>query len=151
MKANKKYSKGGKTLVMGKYVGGGEVDPDKKKKIKEEWEAKKKANQEAAEQREKNRQRRKEINAQHTRNVASRVEDLNLTLAEYRALTPAERDGEQGAELRAKVKELRDNIRGGALPGVQVAPSGKDLPGVLAGGTAVERAKLQEKAARRGY
>lgn len=34
MKANKKYSKGGKTLVMGKYVGGGEVDPDKKKKRK---------------------------------------------------------------------------------------------------------------------
>lgn len=32
MKANKKYSKGGKTLVMGKYVGGGEVDPKKKRK-----------------------------------------------------------------------------------------------------------------------
>jgi hypothetical protein len=37
MKANKKYSKGGKTIVMGKYVGGGEVDPDpKKKKIKDD-------------------------------------------------------------------------------------------------------------------
>lgn len=151
MKANKKYSKGGKTLVMGKYVGGGEVDPDKKKKIKEELEAKKKANKEAAAAKAEGNQRRREANAQSRKNVAGRVSDLNSALSDYRALTPAERDGAQGAELRAQIDEIRGNIRGGALPGVQVAPTGKLRPGVIGGGTAVEREERRKKAEKRGY
>lgn len=153
MKAVKKTKATGAKSKMAKYMKAqdGMTVADKKAKKQADLEAKKKANKEAAEDKAASNQRRKEINAQHTRNVARRVEDLNSALSEYRSLTPAERDGAKGEELRAQVKEIRENIRGGALPGVQVAPTGKLRPGILTGGTAVEREKLRKKAEKRGY
>ena len=153
MKAVKKTKAAGAKAKMAGYMKAqdGMTIAEKKAKKQAELEAKKKANKEATAAKAESNERIGKQNAQFRKNVAGRVSDLNSALSDYRALTPAERDGAQGAELRAQIDEIRGNIRGGALPGVQVAPTGKLRPGVMTGGTAVEREAQRKKAEKRGY
>lgn len=147
MKAVKKTKATGTKSKMAKYMKAqdGMTVAEKKASIKADLEAKKKANKKAAEDEAAKNQRKAQGNEDFKMRTKTNVSFLNSALSEYQALTPAERDGAKGAELRAQVKETRENIRGGSLPGVQVAPSGKGRPGVLTGGTAVEREKIRVK------
>ena len=165
MKTNKKYAKAESMelkammsdpkkrammkRMIAKFEEGGMVDTDPKKdkkaKIEAEKEARKKEVQSQKEAQAAANERKKASNESLAKRTKTSVSMLNDAQSEYQALTPAQRDGAQGAELRAQMKEIRENMRGGSLPGVQVAPTGKLRAGVMTGGTAVEREKIRSR------
>jgi hypothetical protein len=152
MKAVKKTKATGTKSKMAKYMKAqdGMTVADKKAKKEADLEAKKKANKEAAEDKAASNERKAQANKDLASRTKTNVAGLNSALSDYRALTPAERDGAKGAELQAQIKEIRENMRGGSLPGVQVAPTGKLRPGVLTGESAVDREKRRKKIEARG-